>query len=673
MRDEDKTKEDLINELASLRQHFAVLKAAVTIPRHAEESVITLEDRFRSIFENTIVGIYQSLPEGRYITVNSAFARIFGYDSPAELLSSVTNIGKILYVNTDDRDKCIEQVLKKGVGDFEIQVYRKDGCKAWVSNYVRVVRDVDGNIICFEGMAVDITQRKKAEEELDKYRDFLEDKVDQRTAELRIVLEQLQQEISERKLSEEAHRESEERYRAIFKNSPVGILEALPDGTILDANPAACSIFGYTKDELCAAGRTGLVDIACPIVRAAIKEGEQTGKIRKEIMHIRKDGTRFEADFISNRYMTRDGNIKSIVIIRDITKRKEEEKRLRQSEELFYNVFKASPAAMSINLISDYSFIDVNKRFTEITGYASEEAIGMTPAELGLLADKREISKILNSRKYGVVKNVEIILRRKTGEEMLVLFSAVLMNLKNETCILCMALDITELMHFKNEMARFDRLNLIGEMAAGIGHEVRNPMTTVRGFLQIFRGKKEFSRYSEQLDLMVEELDRANSIITEFLSLGKNRAIDLKKQNLNNIINSLYPLIRAGAMEKDKNASLELEDIPMLLLDGKEIRQVILNLVRNGLEATPPGGNITIRTFKEEGEVVLSVRDQGAGINSDVLEKIGTPFFTTKETGTGLGLAVCYSIAAKHNAAISIDTGIKGTTFNVRFKQTKNN
>jgi PAS domain S-box-containing protein len=673
MRDEDKTKEDLINELVALRQHFALLEAAVTTPRRAGESIITLEERFRSIFENTIVGIYKSLPEGRYITVNSAFARIFGYDSPTELLSSVTNIGKMMYVNTDDRDKCIKQVLEKGIGDFEIQVYRKDGCKAWVSNYVRVVRDKDGNIVCFEGMAVDITQRKKAEEELDKYRDYLEDKVDKRTAELLAVLEQLQQEISERKLSEEALRESEERYRAIFENSPAGILEALPDGTILDANPAACSIFGYTRDEVRAVGRKVLVDTACPNVKAAIEEGERTGKIRKEIMHIRKDGTRFEADFISNRYMTSDGKVKSIVIISDITKRKEEEERLRQSEELFYNIFKASPAAMSINLISDYSFIDVNKRFTEITGYTSEEAIGMTPAELGLLADKRDISKILKSRKYGLVKNVEITLRRKTGEERLVLFSAVLINMKNENCILCMALDITELMHFQNEMARLDRLDLVGEMAAGIGHEVRNPMTTVRGFLQLFKGRKEFSRYTDQLDLMVEELDRANSIITEFLSLGKNRAIDLKEQNLNNIVNSLYPLIQADAMEKDKNVSLNLEEIPMLLLDGKEIRQVILNLVRNGLEATPPGGNIIIRTFMEEEEVVLSVRDQGAGINTDVLEKIGTPFFTTKETGTGLGLAVCYSIAAKHNAAISIDTGIRGTTFNVRFKQKKNN
>jgi signal transduction histidine kinase len=106
-----------------------------------------------------------------------------------------------------------------------------------------------------------------------------------------------------------------------------------------------------------------------------------------------------------------------------------------------------------------------------------------------------------------------------------------------------------------------------------------------------------------------------------------------------------------------------------LILDEKEIRQLILNLVRNGLEAISPGGVIRIRTFSEEDEVVLSVQDNGKGINPDVLEKLGTPFFTTKDTGTGLGLAVCYSIAARHNARIDIETGPEGTTFFVKFKK----
>lgn len=220
----------------------------------------------------------------------------------------------------------------------------------------------------------------------------------------------------------------------------------------------------------------------------------------------------------------------------------------------------------------------------------------------------------------------------------------------------------------EKEMARLDRLNTIGEMAAGIGHEIRNPMTTVRGFLQLMEGKDRYAQDKEILQLMISELDRANSIITEFLSLAKNKAVDLKEQNLNSIIENLFPLIQADALVTDKNIEKDLGEIPVLFLDEKEIRQLILNLVRNGFEAMSPGGRLTIRTYPDGEEAVLAVQDEGKGIEREVLEKIGTPFFTTKDQGTGLGLAVCYSIAGRHNAVISVETGPTGTTFSVRFK-----
>lgn len=228
--------------------------------------------------------------------------------------------------------------------------------------------------------------------------------------------------------------------------------------------------------------------------------------------------------------------------------------------------------------------------------------------------------------------------------------------------------DISERKRYENDLARLDRLNLIGEMAAGIGHEVRNPMTTVRGFLQLYRKKDSFIQYTEIFDLMIDELDRANSIITEFLSLAKNKVVNLTFQDLNTILTNLSPLIQADAMQFDKYINLQLEEIPELPLDDKEIRQLILNLVRNGLEAMSSGGNLAIRTYIEGQEMVLSVQDQGKGIEPDILEKIGTPFFTTKDSGTGLGLAVCYGIAARHNAVINIKTSPKGTTFLVMFK-----
>lgn len=166
---------------------------------------------------------------------------------------------------------------------------------------------------------------------------------------------------------------------------------------------------------------------------------------------------------------------------------------------------------------------------------------------------------------------------------------------------------------------------------------------------------------------MIDELDRANSIITEFLSLAKNRTVSKKMLNLNSIVEVLFPLIQADAMRSDKFIQIEIGDIPDLLLDDKEMRQLVLNLVRNGLEAMPPGGRLTIKTFYEGENVVLAVQDEGRGIEQDVLEKLGTPFYTTKDSGTGLGLAVCYSIAARHNASIRVKTGPSGTTFSVVF------
>lgn len=227
--------------------------------------------------------------------------------------------------------------------------------------------------------------------------------------------------------------------------------------------------------------------------------------------------------------------------------------------------------------------------------------------------------------------------------------------------------DITNLRETEKEMARLDRLNLLGEMAASIGHEIRNPMTSVRGFLQLMGQKDQFKDDQKFFNLMIDELDRANCIIGEFLSIAKGQRTELKLDNLNLIIELLMPLIQADALKQDKMVQVELNEIPDLMLNEKEIRQIILNLTRNGFEAMPPGKTLTIRTYTEEEDVIISVRDEGAGIPCDILQKIGTPFFTTKENGTGLGLAVCYSIADRHGAKISFDTSPSGTTFFIKF------
>ncbi|MFA6809406.1 MAG: ATP-binding protein, partial [Eubacteriales bacterium] len=230
------------------------------------------------------------------------------------------------------------------------------------------------------------------------------------------------------------------------------------------------------------------------------------------------------------------------------------------------------------------------------------------------------------------------------------------------------AVDITEKKNLEKKMERLERLHIMGEMAAGIGHEIRNPMATVRGFLQILGGKEECNMYKSYFDLMIEELDRVNDIITEYLSFAKNKSLDLKRNSLNSLINTLFPLLQADAMQNNKTVYLELGDISEILMDPKEIRQLILNLVRNGLEAMDEGQKLIIKTLKMNSQIVLAVQDEGKGIAPEILNKIGDPFFTTKEKGTGLGLSICQSIAQRHNAKINIDSSCRGTTISVVFR-----
>lgn len=227
--------------------------------------------------------------------------------------------------------------------------------------------------------------------------------------------------------------------------------------------------------------------------------------------------------------------------------------------------------------------------------------------------------------------------------------------------------DITRQKQLEKDLAHYEQLNLIGQMAAGISHEIRNPMTTVRGFLQLLSKKEECQPFKGYLDLMIEELDRANSILSEFLALARNKKMDKKPHNLNAIIEVIYPLLRADALIAEKSILLDLQPIPELVLDESEMRQLILNLVRNGLEAMQPGGEIRIRTFADTETVTLAVEDEGSGIAPAILNRLGTPFLTSKDNGTGLGLAICYSIAARHNAVIQVTTDESGTTFFIRF------
>ncbi|WP_242865790.1 ATP-binding protein [Desulfosporosinus sp. HMP52] len=227
--------------------------------------------------------------------------------------------------------------------------------------------------------------------------------------------------------------------------------------------------------------------------------------------------------------------------------------------------------------------------------------------------------------------------------------------------------DITEAKRQQQEIDRLERLNLIGQLAAGISHEIRNPLTTVKGFLQFFGSKAQYQNDKEYMDLMIAEIDRANIIITDFLSLAKSNSDNVKSQNLNEVIHKVLPMLQADAFNNNKEVVVNLNNLPNIMINENEIKQLILNLVRNGLEATAENGCVRISTHLKEDRVVLEIKDQGKGIPHAIQEKIGTPFFTTKESGTGLGLVISTGIAQRHRASFDFKTGSEGTTFYTAF------
>lgn len=220
----------------------------------------------------------------------------------------------------------------------------------------------------------------------------------------------------------------------------------------------------------------------------------------------------------------------------------------------------------------------------------------------------------------------------------------------------------------EKEHAKMSRLDLIGQMAAEIGHEIRNPMQTIRGFMQFLQENDESCSCKIYYPLLISELDRANSIISEFLSLASNKRVDLKEQNMNDIVSHLFPLLTTDTKLASCQVELELNCIPNTYVDEGEIHQLILNLIRNSIDACSKSDVITIKTYKnEDHHVVLSISDTGSGIPEDIISQIGVPFFSTKDHGTGLGLAICYSIANRHNAEMTIKSSTNGTTVEIIF------
>lgn len=286
----------------------------ITERKQAEEALLESEKKYRSIFENAVEGMFQSTPEGKLITVNPSMARIFGYDSPDEMIHQVSSIGIQLYANERDRRTFQRLLREHGIaGGFEATFFRKDGSVLWGTLNVRAVKDSADNVICYEGTFEDITPRKKAEEEL---------------------------------------RKSEAKYRNIFENAVMGIYQVTPDGRYLSANPVLARIHGFTSPEEMLESVGDITQLYVdPSRRAELKRiMEEQGFIKGfEIIMRKKDGS---LHWVSNTAQAVRDSQGTILYyegtIEDITSRKLAEESVKQLKQMLLGTLEALSQAAEI-------------------------------------------------------------------------------------------------------------------------------------------------------------------------------------------------------------------------------------------------------------------------------------------------------------------------------------
>ncbi len=465
---------------------------------------------------------------------------------------------------------------------------------------------------------------------------------------------------------------SEEEYRLIAENAQDMIIVIEPETLFFKyVSPSNMRIMGYTEEEFL--NRSCLDNIHSEdreYVRSnliSVINEKIGGSI--EYRCLKKDGSYIWMETSGKMYESPDGTSGVILISRDIGKRKAVEQQLRQQFEYQNSL---------INNMNEWLFTyDCNSRLTyanrkviESTGYSIEELQNMSLFDLAVPEQHEFVAKQVEERfELEGSNSYELFVKCKDGREILLrIKSTLITNYSNSDVkeVLVLAEDISERRRMENEMTRLSQLYTVGEMAAGNGYEIRNPLASVRGFLELLQKSGDFARYNRYFETMLEELNRTNLILSEFLLQAKSKIIELQLKDLNQIIKGLYPLLKADAVMGDKNIVLELGGVPEIFLNKREIRQLIINLVHNRLEATPLGGDVKISTWRQEDEVILEVPDWGETITPEAPEKIDTQFFVGQEDD--MELVICYGIASRHQAQIKT-INIDGVNhFQIRFK-----
>jgi|Deesub1362A_J573_1020465.scaffolds.fasta_scaffold00035_111 signal transduction histidine kinase len=206
-------------------------------------------------------------------------------------------------------------------------------------------------------------------------------------------------------------------------------------------------------------------------------------------------------------------------------------------------------------------------------------------------------------------------------------------------------------------LARQERLAVLGQLAAGLAHEIRNPLASIRGFCQLLDGLVTDEKSRGYLKVLVHEVDRMNNLIGEFVRMARPHAPQIVEVDLNVLVRETLALVDSRCFLSRVEVRKHLREIPTVLIDRDKIKQVLLNLINNAIEAMEYQDRprvLTVSTVSADRTIRVNIEDTGCGIPENVLKNIGTPFFSTKKTGTGLGLFICHQLVSEHGGTITV-------------------
>jgi two-component system, cell cycle sensor histidine kinase and response regulator CckA len=657
---------------------------AEKLPEEAQHCTLaeTINDGLAMIDENM-----------RFIYVNNRFCEIMGYSRYEVIGRSASD-----FLAEADKKIVAEQVAKRKAGKhdpYELEWIRKDGQKSFVLMSPRPIFALDGSFKGSIAVVTDITDRIRAEEKLLSTTQELEVRVQERTADLESVNKGLEREIAERKRVEKALRESEQRYRSLFKNNHSVMLLIEPESAdIVDANPAACSFYGWSQEELTSMKITDINTMPQEQVFQEIERAKSEARYHFFFRHRLANEEIRDVEVYSGP-ISLHGKELLYSIIHDISKRKRTEQELRESKNLFQKVFESQWDALFILDSSVPARIsDCNPAATKVFGYDRQEMLGRTTSFLHV--DESSLGKFQEKlypavTEQGFFHLPEFKMKRKDGTVFPTEHTVLgLADEKGDRIgWISVVRDIAEREQAKEEKKKLEgqllqtkKLEAISTLSGGVAKELSNLFQAVHGYVErLMWGKEQDDpRYQELLEITNAAFRGA--VLSKRL-LAFSGVIESKKHpiDLNQEIKKVHKLLMRTMPE-----TIELElhlanEITTINGDPNQIEQALLALAVNARDAMPGGGRIIIETTRmildddflrthvgaAMGECALiTVSDTGPGLGQKTLEHVFDPFYSKEDSSekTGLGLSMVYGIVKNHGGYISCSSEPEvGTTF----------